>query len=615
MSEDLANHLEKKSSLDARVNNEDVVHYALEGLPDKYNRNQALIHVLPRLKWVNRGCGTSENTTRDLLNKLLAQLGHLGLNVAMSNNGTNVTLPNPATITLTGTGPNIASIVPTAPHAFYASPTAGTLTHLTPPAVGSVHTTIGQVNCASQATQSTGSLVMGSAPSSGAVNTSGQATLLPKAFTAWTLHDPYYWCMEYGYRLNNVLITPHIVKNLIYVRQFVRDNDCTIEFDSFGFSVKDFITLRVLLRCDGIGDLYPVTAPSPIPSAFLVNQQTWHQRLGHPGSKVLRRLVSNNVISCNKEKPPILCHACQLGKHVWLSFVRYNTIVSSCFEIVNSDVWTSPITSLSGFKYYVLFLDHYSQFVLVFPLIHKSDVLSNFVLFRNYVRTQFKCEIRSFQCDRGGEFDNRKLHDLFNTNGIQFRFSCPQTSQPNGKSERMSKLGVDGDPVSDPTLYRSLAGSLQYLTFTRPDISYVVPQVCLYMHDLREPYFSALKRILRYVQGTLHYGLQLFSSSTTDLVAYSDADWAGCPTTRRSTSGYFVFPGNNLLSRSSKRQPTISRSSAEAKIVVLPMLLLRLRTKHIEIDIHFVRDLVAAGQEFQSSLSFRCPPAPTAGEC
>ncbi|GJZ16254.1 ribonuclease H-like domain-containing protein [Tanacetum coccineum] len=242
-----------------------------------------------------------------------------------------------------------------------------------------------------------------------------------------------------------------------------------------------------------------------------------------------------------------------------------------------------------------------------------------------------------------------------------------------------SKLGVDGDPVSDPTLYRSLAGSLQYLTFTRPDISYAVQQVCLHMHDPREPHLSALKRILRYVQGTLHYGLQLFSSSTTDLVAYSDADWAGCPTTRRSTSGYCVFLGNNLLSWSSKRQPTLSRSSAEAEYrgvanavaetCWLRNLLRELhtplssatlvycdnvsavylscnpvqhqRTKHIEIDIHFVRDLVAAGQvrvlhvpsryqfadiftkglssalfeEFRSSLSVRCPPAQTAGEC
>nr|GEZ79154.1 ribonuclease H-like domain-containing protein [Tanacetum cinerariifolium] len=76
------------------------------------------------------------------------------------------------------------------------------------------------------------------------------------------------------FRLNNVLITPNIVKNLIFVRQFVRDNSCTVEFDPFGFSVKDFITL---LRCASTGDLYLVTKPSTIPYAFLTSQYTWHQ--------------------------------------------------------------------------------------------------------------------------------------------------------------------------------------------------------------------------------------------------------------------------------------------------------------------------------------------------
>ncbi|GJX23038.1 ribonuclease H-like domain-containing protein, partial [Tanacetum coccineum] len=130
--------------------------------------------------------------------------------------------------------------------------------------------------------------------------------------------------------------------------------------------------------------------------------------------------------------------------------------------------------------------------------------------------------------------------------------SCKPSRTP---VDTKSKLGVDGDLVSDPTLYRSLAGSLKYLTFTRPDISYAVQQVCFHMHDPREPHLYAFKRISRYVQGTLNYGLQLFSSFTKDLVAHSDADWAGYPTTRRLTSGYCVFLGNNLLFWSAKRQP------------------------------------------------------------
>nr|GEX13640.1 ribonuclease H-like domain-containing protein [Tanacetum cinerariifolium] len=94
------------------------------------------------------------------------------------------------------------------------------------------------------------------------------------------------------------------------------------------------------------------------------------------------------------------------------------------------------------------------------------------------------------------------------------------------------KLGPEGSPVTNPTLYRSLVGSLQYLTFTRPDLSYAVQQLCLYMHDPREPHLNAMKH---------------------------------CPATRRSTSEYCIFLGDNLLTWSSKRQDTLSRSSAEAE--------------------------------------------------
>ncbi|XP_019435861.1 PREDICTED: uncharacterized protein LOC109342305 [Lupinus angustifolius] len=210
--------------------------------------------------------------------------------------------------------------------------------------------------------------------------------------------------------------------------------------------------------------------------------------------------------------------------------------------------------------------------------------------------------------------------------------ACKSSATP---VDTKQKLSTSSDtPYENPSLYRSLAGALQYLTFTRPDISYAVQQVCLHMHNPSTTHMLALKRILRYVQGTIHFGLHLSPSPITKLVSYTDADWGGCPDTRRSTSGYCVFLGNNLISWSSKRQCTLSRSSAEAEYrgvanVVsescwIRNLLLELhfpipnatlvycdnvsaiylsgnpvqhqRTKHIEMDIHFVREKVARGQ-------------------
>ena len=88
-----------------------------------------------------------------------------------------------------------------------------------------------------------------------------------------------------------------------------------------------------------------------------------------------------------------------------------------------------------------------------------------------------------------------------------------------------SKLAEDGgQPVKNPTKYRSLAGALQYLTFTRPDISYAVQQVCLFMHDPHELHLQALKRVIRYLQGTKTMGLQLLKKQKMALTAYTDAD-------------------------------------------------------------------------------------------
>ncbi|XP_021746962.1 uncharacterized protein LOC110712817 [Chenopodium quinoa] len=141
--------------------------------------------------------------------------------------------------------------------------------------------------------------------------------------------------------------------------------------------------------------------------------------------------------------------------------------------------------------------------------------------------------------------------------------SCKPAATP---VDTQSKLSADSGPkFHDPTLYRSLAGALQYFTFTRLDIAYAVQQVCLFMHDPREAHYDALKRILRDIQGTIDHGLHLYPSPPTNLITYTNVDCGGCPDTRCSTSGYCCFLGDNLISWSSKRQLTLSKSSVEAE--------------------------------------------------
>jgi hypothetical protein len=87
-----------------------------------------------------------------------------------------------------------------------------------------------------------------------------------------------------------------------------------------------------------------------------------------------------------------------------------------------------------------------------------------------------------------------------------------------------------GDPVADPTAYRSLDGALQYLTFTRPDLTYAVQQICLHIHDPWESHLAAMKHLLRYVRGTVDFALVLHRSQSAELVVYTDADWGGART-------------------------------------------------------------------------------------
>ncbi|WOG95118.1 hypothetical protein DCAR_0314420 [Daucus carota subsp. sativus] len=142
---------------------------------------------------------------------------------------------------------------------------------------------------------------------------------------------------------------------------------------------------------------------------------------------------------------------------------------------------------------------------------------------------------------------------------------CKSVSTP---AEASIKLRIDSTRESvNPTLFKSLVGSLRYLTFTRPDIMYAVGLVSRYMEKPKQDHFMAAKRILRYIKGTLNYGLFYTHSQNSKLVGYSDSDYGGDLDDGKSTSGYAFHIGSAIFSWSSKKQQTVALSTCEAEYI------------------------------------------------
>jgi hypothetical protein len=141
--------------------------------------------------------------------------------------------------------------------------------------------------------------------------------------------------------------------------------------------------------------------------------------------------------------------------------------------------------------------------------------------------------------------------------------NCKPVSTPMELNAKVCAL--EGKDLEDATMYRQLVGSLIYLTLSRPDISHAVGVLSRYMQNPKKPHLEAVRRVLRYVKGTLNEDILYKKNGDCRLVGFCDADYAGDHDTRRSTTGYVFMLRWGAIAWCSKRQPTVSLSTTEAE--------------------------------------------------
>lgn len=178
------------------------------------------------------------------------------------------------------------------------------------------------------------------------------------------------------------------------------------------------------------------SSPSSLISAYsAVTKSTldWHARLGHPSSKILNFILSKFSLSSYSFSPHSVCNSFSSNKSHKLYFSTSTIFSRFPLDVIYSDVWTSPLYSIDGFKYYVVFVDHFTRYIGLYPFKQKSLVAQIFPRFKALVENQFKTRITTLYSDNGGEYI--ALATLFATTGITHLTTPPHTLEHNGMAE------------------------------------------------------------------------------------------------------------------------------------------------------------------------------------
>ncbi|KAH9657500.1 retrovirus-related pol polyprotein from transposon RE2 [Citrus sinensis] len=218
-----------------------------------------------------------------------------------------------------------------------------------------------------------------------------------------------------------------------------------------------------------------------------------------------------------------------------------------------------------------LFLKHTGSDVLVI-LIYVDDIL---------VTGSSSAQIEGIITLLGSEFALKNLGD--------FNYFLGLEVTPSSAGYIFHKLNK-GTLFENPSLYRSVIGSLQYVTLTRPDIAFTVNKLSQFIAAPTVLHWQACKRVLRYLQCTADYGIQFYNSKSLSLTAFSDADWGSDPNDRRSVGGYCIFLRSNLELKVQLNNTPVLYCDNESAEALASNPKYHSRTKHIELDLHFVRE-------------------------
>ena len=272
-----------------------------------------------------------------------------------------------------------------------------------------------------------------------------------------------------------MLRVPSIASNLASVHKIYHDNNCSCYFDANTLLIQALATGKVLYKGKSEGGVYPIY-PHKAPKLLLPHKlcnsvklstsswQLWYSRLGYPNSQILRHLLQNNGMSSNNSVNLGNSYIhCLHGKMHRLPFPSFKFVANSPFELVLTDLWgLAPLDLVNGYKYYVLFVDHFTRFTWLYLLTNKSEVYSKFVPFHAMVNTQFSFTIKTLRSDGGGKYTSKSFESFLSSNGIHHQISCPYTPQQNGLVERKHRHLIETtitllSQASLPSTYWSFA--------------------------------------------------------------------------------------------------------------------------------------------------------------